>query len=131
MKLLTKWDKILIVILLLVTIASTFLILITYNTDNDNKVVIQVNGKTINEIQLNKSEKPNVYKFTFNGNIGYIEIKNESVRMLEMDKEICPEKICSDTGWISKGYQTIVCLPNKIVVSIVSSKNEKLDAISE
>lgn len=37
-----------------------------------------------------------------------------------MDKRICPRKICSETGWIDKQYQNIVCLPNKILVKIES-----------
>lgn len=50
--------------------------------------------------------------------------------MLEMSRKICPNKSCSEIGWISKGYQAIVCLPNRIVVGIESEKDEKLDAIS-
>ncbi len=38
--------------------------------------------------------------------------------MEEMDLKICPEKVCSETGWISKSYETIVCLPNRIAVNI-------------
>jgi len=45
-----------------------------------------------------------------------------------MNKEICPNAICSDTGWIDKGYQSIVCLPNNIVVTIEGNKDEGIDA---
>jgi hypothetical protein len=47
-----------------------------------------------------------------------------------MDKKICPNAICSDTGWISKPYQTIVCLPNHIVLSLEGSKKDDVDVQS-
>lgn len=50
--------------------------------------------------------------------------------MQKMNKEICPRGICSDMGWISKTYESIVCLPNSIVVSIEGSKNIEIDIIS-
>ena len=134
MKSITKIDKIILsVILITCLISSIYLYVIENNNANSNKnekVVIQVQGKVIKEIPLNKNEKNKIYKFTFNSNNGYIEIKNKSVRILDMDKKICPKGICSNTGWISNKYQLIVCLPNKIVVSIKSIKDGAIDAVS-
>lgn len=50
--------------------------------------------------------------------------------MLEMDRKICPDAICSDTGWIRKKYQSIVCLPNKIVVRFQQEQEDEVDIIS-
>lgn len=47
--------------------------------------------------------------------------------MVEMNKEICPESICSETGWIDSFYQSIVCLPNGIIVTIEGSKWQVID----
>jgi len=127
----TKWDKIILGSLLFICVISTFYVYAMNNTSNNNeKVIIQVQGQIIKKIPLNKYEKSKIYKFVFNGNNGYVEIKNGAVRMLEMDRKICPKKICSLTGWVSKKYQVIVCLPNKIIVSIESAKDETLDSIS-
>ncbi|MBU3160357.1 NusG domain II-containing protein [Clostridium frigoris] len=127
----TKWDKIIIGGLLIICLISTFFVYITENTGNANKkAVIKVQGKIIKEIPLPNNEKSKIYKFNFNGNNGYLEVKNGSVRMLEMDIKICPKKICSTTGWINKKYKVIVCLPNKIAVNIESTKDDTLDAIS-
>jgi len=126
----TKWDKIILGSLLFICIISTLYIYAIENTSNNNeKVIIQVQGQIIKKIPLNKYEKSKTYKFVFNGNNGYLEIKNGAVRMLEMDRKICPKKVCSLTGWVNKKYQVIVCLPNKIIVSIESAKDETLDSI--
>lgn len=91
-------------------------------------IVIKVDNKVEKKISLNKIKESKIYEFGFNSNIGYIEVKDGKVRMLEMDKKICPNAICSDTGWIDKGYQSIVCLPNNIVVTIEGNENEVMDA---
>ena len=132
MKSFTKADKIILSVILITCLISSIYVYIIENNSDTNKeeVVIQVQGKVIKEIPLNKYGNNKIYKFAFNGNNGYIEIKNKSVRMLEMNRKICPKRICSNTGWISNKYQIIVCLPNKIMVSIKTAKDGTIDAIS-
>ena len=131
MKSFTKWDKFIFCGLLIICVISGLYVYVIENTgSNEEKAVIQVQGKIIKEIPLKKYAKSKIYKFNFNGNNGYIEIKNGNVRMLEMNRKICPKKICSNTGWINKKYKVIVCLPNKLEVSIESAKDNTLDAIS-
>lgn len=36
----------------------------------------------------------------------------------------CPDKICIDDGSIEKSGQTIVCLPNQIVIKIINDDSE-------
>jgi len=56
-----------------------------------------------------------------------IEIKGKKVRVISSP---CPEKICVKMGWKSKNGETIVCVPNKVVVKIISaSQKEDVDAI--
>ena len=131
MKSFTKWDKFIFCGLLIICVISSLYVYIIENTgNNQEKAVIQVQGKIIKEIPLKKYAKSKIYKFNFNGNNGYLEIKNGNVRMLVMNRKICPKKICSSTGWINKKYEVIVCLPNKLEVSIETTKGKALDAIS-
>lgn len=39
----------------------------------------------------------------------------------------CPDKVCVHTGFINKPGQSIVCLPHKINVKIVSNDTSKVD----
>lgn len=55
-------------------------------------------------------------------------IENDSVRMLEAD---CPDQVCVHTGPISKPGQTIVCLPNRVVIEITGSGEVLIDDISQ
>lgn len=127
----TKWDKVLMVSILVLSLAGLTFVSAMGIDGNQKYAIIKENGKIIKKISVSEREKNKIYDFQFgDGYKGYIEINNGAVRMLEMDKNICPERICSDTGWISKKYQTIVCLPNKLSVSLEQKMDEELDVIS-
>ena len=42
----------------------------------------------------------------------------------------CPDHVCVKSGSISFDGQTIVCLPNKVVVSIVGGEHSGIDGVS-
>ncbi|MEJ8554206.1 NusG domain II-containing protein [Tepidibacter sp. Z1-5] len=114
-----KGDIIIILLVVIISIGGmTFVNKVSIDMDK-KYVVINVENKIVDKILIdNKTE--GIYKFEFNNEDGYVEVKNGRARMLEMDKRICPRKICSEIGWIDKKYQSIVCLPNKILVKIES-----------
>lgn len=41
-----------------------------------------------------------------------------------MDSADCPDKLCVGQGRISRSGQTIICLPNKVMVTIKGGKSE-------
>jgi hypothetical protein len=47
----------------------------------------------------------------------YLEIAGGRVRMVD---SACPDKLCVKRGWISSPGQSIVCLPNRVVIEVVS-----------
>ncbi len=55
-----------------------------------------------------------------------VKIKDGRVRVLPLPKEICPTGRCWNTGWIENPGETIVCLPNKMLISI---KEEEVKAL--
>ena len=127
----TKWDKILVILMILLSISGLTAVSAMGMNSNEKYAVIKVNGEIIKRISIDGKEKNHIYEYQFGeGSKGFIEINNGQVRILEMDQEICPEGICSNTGWISKKYQSIVCLPNKITVSFEQKMDDELDIIS-
>jgi hypothetical protein len=55
-----------------------------------------------------------------------IEVKQGRIRIAESD---CPRQICVHSGWISGPAQTIVCVPNKVLVEIQGGAGQ-YDAVS-
>lgn len=80
-------------------------------------VFISIDGKEYGEYPLN-SGKPMEISLD-NHNI--IKIEDGVVWMEEAD---CPDKLCINQGRISNAGQTIICLPNRVMVTIKGDKNQ-------
>lgn len=50
---------------------------------------------------------------------------------VHMTAASCPDQVCVHTGPISKPGQTIVCLPNRVVVEITGETEGQIDDISQ
>ncbi|MBF0506078.1 MAG: NusG domain II-containing protein [Nitrospirae bacterium] len=88
-----------------------------------SEVRIEVDGKLKYTLPLNADRTVEL-----SGVIGRttIEIKRGKVRIKDAP---CTNKICIHEGWIERG--SIVCLPNKVVVTVSGpDKNKGPDAIS-
>ena len=63
-----------------------------------------------------------------------IEIDDGRIRMLPLSEDLCPRAVCSHTGWIEYSYESIVCLPNQIVILFSESsrpgEDEGIDSIT-
>jgi len=57
----------------------------------------------------------------------HIEVKNGNIRILDSD---CPQQICVKAGWIQHSGQTLVCLPNKVLIEIKTTDPPSFDAVS-
>lgn len=43
----------------------------------------------------------------------------------------CPDKLCVHQRAISRDGESIICLPNKVVVSVIGGEERKTDAVSQ
>ena len=112
---LTKGDKLLILLIILISISSFAYINRYAFSGRDKYVSIQVDGEEIKKVifdpQLAGSTIPVETKYGYN----LVEIGDERVRVIEAD---CPDKIDVKQVYISRIGETIVCLPNHLVVEI-------------
>lgn len=114
-------------------IISSFLIYIFTNKlqrGNDSsskKVVITVDGKIFKEVELKENTNLDIDVNTQYGN-NEVHIENGEVHMHESD---CKDKICMKMGKISLSGDSIICLPNRLMVKIVEDKpsDDSLDMI--
>lgn len=126
----TKADKALITTIIIISLLGMIGIFYFHSSDIEEKyVIIEVENQLVEKIVMDNTTKSN-YSFSFQKGIGVMEIENGAVRMREMNKEICPKGICSDMGWISKSYESIVCLPNNIVITIEGKQDTEIDIVS-
>lgn len=100
-----KKDVVLILIIAFFCLAGIFLMA---NTSKGTTATIFIDGKELKTVPLNVPAIIRQDGFV-------IEVKNNSIGVIESD---CNNKLCVKTGFISKQSQTIVCVPNKLVIQI-------------
>ena len=122
--LLTTGDKILIVILLVLSLTSYLAIRAFFPHDSERIALIEVEGKEVMRLSLSPGIPPRKRHFSLKGGEAVFDLSHGKIRLLPMDDKLCPKHICSKTGWIEKPWQMIICMPNKISVRIIGGKKE-------
>ena len=99
---------------------------LTEDIANVNKYISEVNKKNkTNEAALKELYEEREIPI-YEGNVLWIHNG-----MADMKNADCPDKICVNHQSISKARETIVCLPNKVVVEIIGGDSDKLDAMAQ
>lgn len=93
------------------------------------KVQAIYDGQIIFSTDLGEGDSQ-LYRLSLPGGDANLEVKDGAVRLLGVDDDFCPEKICIRTGWIKNQGESIVCVPNKLVIQIIGALGEGVDAIS-
>ncbi len=90
-----------------------------FNKKPGDTAQILRNGEVIKTVELDKVEEP--YEFAVEGWSGgenVVRVENGRIAIIDAD---CPDKVCVNTGYISDGSRTIVCMPHRISVRIVGA----------
>lgn len=127
MRKIRKNDIIMIAFLLLICVVIQFYNVYKRNSGNENsRVIISAFGKEYKNLPLNENNEIIIE----NGNMkNIIVIENGEVYMKDAN---CDEGLCLRQDKISRPGESIVCLPNKVKVSITGNKEENdIDAYSK
>ena len=118
-KIIKKADIALFVLLILIGLGLSWWSLASGT--QGQKVVVTVDGKLYGTYSLVENQTVEIRQ---RGRLNKITIKDETVQMSYSD---CRNQVCD--GKISRTNQSIVCLPNKVMVEITGGE-EDFDAIS-
>lgn len=122
-----KGDYVVIILIIFIAI-STFVFTNKKNISNkdsyNKEVVITVNGKEYGRYNLNETKNKKIDIKTKYGE-NTILINNNKAEIIYSN---CPDKLCVEMNEISKSGESIICLPNRLVISIESINND-LDVV--
>lgn len=90
------------------------------------RVQITVDGVSYGTYSLNENQEIPIEREE--GVTNVLVIKDGTADMTEAD---CPDKLCVHQRAISKTGETIVCLPNKVVVEVLGSEESELDSVAK
>ena len=128
----TFYDKLFIAIILAFS-AAGFIFNFSLGAEMKQEyITVHVDNELVMELSINGGTQQRI-SFPFGDHREHtatIEISGGKVRMLPLDEELCPRGICSHTGWISRNYQSIVCVPNRIIIAFSDKKIEGVDGVT-
>ena len=116
-----KNDFVLFLIIVLVT-GLCWILQYKFGTQEVSMVQVTVDGEIFGTYSLYEKREIPIYE----GNVLWIHNG-----MADMKNADCPDKICVNHQSISKARETIVCLPNKVVVQIIGGDSNELDAMTQ
>ena len=125
---LSKNNIILLVCLLLV--GATLYPFLNHKGDAGSYALIEVDGAEYARVDLSQDT---VFTVTTPAGTNTIQVKNHEI---SVDSADCPDKICVNHAAIHRLGENIVCLPHKLVITIISdtskeSEEPQIDAVAE
>lgn len=115
----TKHDTFFLALLVILGIALS--VWVYFPSPSDNSILeVRLNGQVQMHLALSKNTEQKISGT--DGIINRFRIQNGSVQMTEAT---CHDHICINTRSIHKVGETIVCLPHRLVLAIVSSDKER------
>lgn len=91
------------------------------SADADGIVQVTVDGEVYGEYSLDKNANVQI------GKTNYLSIKNGKATMIEAS---CPDQLCVQQKAISKDGESIICLPNKVIATVIGGEEREIDTIA-
>lgn len=110
-----------------VVVAAVLLIFLYVSSSNFGSYVqIEIDGKITETLPLDEDTEKEIA--TENGGTNTLVIKDGKAKMTEAN---CPDGICKNHKAINRNGESIICLPHKVVVSVVdNNSDDEIDAVA-
>ena len=100
-----------------------FIVFSVMHRSQGSIIVITRNGELYGTYNLSQNQTIEIENTDYEVT-NTLQIKDGVAKMIEAD---CPDKLCMHQKAISVSKENIVCLPNRIVVTVEADHNEGLD----
>lgn len=115
-----------ILIAVVVALAGVLLIFLYGQSGSGAYVQIEINGEMVETLPLDTDTTYEIR--TENDGENTLVIKDGCAKMTQAN---CPDGICTNHMKISRNGESIICLPHKVIVTVVSGNNsDEIDAVA-
>lgn len=122
-KYLSRNDLILISVLLV--FSTLFTLYLFFMTQHGDRVTVYVDGQLNGEYPLDTDAVVDIKGYGGGSNV--MIISKGRVRMSEAS---CPDRHCIHQGSIERSGQSVVCLPNRVILRIDGKEEQEYDAVT-
>lgn len=102
--------------LLIIMAFISYIVIFNFMSKHGDVVEVYSQSKLIKKVPLDTDTE---FEVKIDNHVNVIRVENGFVFMLDAD---CPDKLCKKQGKIRNSGETIICLPNKIVIRIEAEK---------
>lgn len=117
------------IVIAVVAVVAGVLLFFLYgvNSNSGSYVRVEVDGKVIDTLDLNEDTTLEIE--SENGGTNTLVIKDGKAKVTDAN---CPDGICTNHKEINKNGESIICLPHKLVVTVVNEKSggDDVDAVA-
>ena len=113
-------------IVLLAALALVIMLCLDFEVSDGSYACVYVDAEPSGEYPLYEDRE--IVIEGYNGSRNVLVIEDGRAYMKEAS---CPDRLCMHQGRIDKSGQTIVCLPNRVVIEIKNGEGGGYDAITQ
>ena len=96
--------------------------------DGRKTAYIYRDNELLKTVSLDDVKNPYTFRIEYgDGEYNDILVENGKIKIADAS---CPDKLCVNQKPVSKNHESIICLPNKIVLKIVDGEEAELDAVT-
>ncbi len=110
------------VLFLLLLAAALHFYLTTRPASGQISFQIQQDDRIVQTIR--HSALTNTGQFSVRTGNGNVHIEIDPAKGARIIESPCPDKLCMHQGYIKKSGQTILCLPEKVLITVVSERKD-------
>ena len=99
-----------------------------FGVSGGTTAVISKDGRILHEIRLDTLKGTSTFHIV--GENGEENVVRAEHGRVCMESASCPDQVCVDQGYIDNGALPIVCLPNKVIITIEGGE-DSIDAAAK
>lgn len=114
-----KKKDIILFLAIIICAAAAILVIHVLRSEEGSYIQIVVDGQVYGQYDLNENQ---IIEIDTEDGHNVIEISDGCAVMIQAD---CPDGYCMDQGEVKNNKQTIVCLPNKVVIEVIAAGEDE------
>lgn len=122
-------DVVVVVVVVAASVVSMLAIAHARTGARGGEAIVEVDGREVHRFVLSDGQPRREIRVEGANGPSTLVIEDGKARMV---RSTCRDKICIGMGWVDSSGQSVVCLPNRVVIRIVGSRKPSgVDAVSE
>lgn len=117
-----KKSDIIIIGIILIAAATFYFINQFFFYEEGEYVLVSVDNKEVGRYSLEEDQSLIIHGIEDGTNT--LVIKDGRAQIAEAT---CPDKLCVKQHWVDKSGESIICLPNKVIVKVISNSRNNND----